>query len=639
MGNVQLVERKYQALEVTEKNEAIMHRWIAKLSDGGNTPSIENTKVALQAMAEWDNPTVKGRPSLITPYPGFGKSFLLEFYLWEKLRDRDTTTGLKNIRTDFGAIIVKSEREQVKALVDAINKSEKMPGHPQLTRIDKQPYAYGLYGYDPDAPDGMTPNYTAYKRQETDQEKYNIIVMTAQKLKQLTLQGALDDYRSFVNEAGERCDRSLLIIDEKPAVLENHKVTEDDLHRVIKWALARAHKKAEYQHLSTYLKRLRDALEDSEVLNKQILEPDADSKLFAIDHRIAYMLGNENQYEMLTKLRAMQHILNHGGMVTKYEDDKGALVCYISCAMKVHYDWTHLNASILDGTGHLAKEYVLINAELTHIRPVIPPQYENLHYYISEEHNLSRNTLKPFKDSEVIARMKRYCETIQRRHPDTKFLVITYKKYEEKLSKELDDNILLMTKYFDGGRASNEYIDCNGVIFLGNGFKTEDFYINMASVINGKVIDDKRLPSKTGATFTDKDVETFRLTNTLEDFMQELSRTRPVQKDVTIPVYMFHKDQTFIDRIKDECPGAKFSKYSASFKITGKAFTKHQIIELIESMKPGDKVKKSEWYKSKGITTKTFSKAMKTQEVIDAMTFNNVRVKGHYLVKDETQEG
>jgi len=631
MSDINLVSRNYQSTQVSDKNESIMYRWIARLADGGAKVPKEHAKVALQAMAEWDSPTVKGRPSIITPFPGFGKSYLLEEFLWHKMRDQDVTTGRRNIRTDFGAIIVKSKREEVKALVDTLNRGERIPGYPDKLR-DKDKFAYGLYGYDETAADGMTPTYEAYRMQKTVQQDFNIIVMTAEKLKNLTLQGDLDSYRSFVNTAEDRCDRSLLIIDEKPVVVENHRIDPRDLNEVIEWA--NSHRGQYYKDLAFQVIKLRNVLESPDIKDKELTIPDKEGRKFTLDKRIAYKLGNENNFESLTKLKAIQHILRQGGRVTKYED-KEKLVSYISCAIKVHYDWTQLNASILDATGHLAKEYVLINESMTHIRTDVAPQYENLQYYISEEHNLTKSSLKNEKFTDVITKMHNYCKEIQGRHPDVKFLVITYKKYEEALAKKIGDNVLLMTKYFDGGRGTNKYIECDGVIFLGNFFKTEDYYVNMASVINGRLLDDGVTPRKSGNTFKDGDVETFKLADSLESFIQELSRTRPVRKDQNIPVYMFTKDKEFINHIKGECPGAKFSSYSATFKIIGKESTKHEIAKLISNMKPGEKVKKSEWYKSKGIPVSTFADAMKTQTVTDTLIFNDVRAKGHYLVKEE----
>jgi hypothetical protein len=618
---------KLDVNQVDSKNEEIMHRWNFRMADGGHDVPTDNLRMALQILREWDAPTVKGRPSLITAYPGFGKSTLLELYLWHKLRDRDPDTGRNTLRTDFGAIIVKPKRSEVKALVEALNKGEGTGG---VHRKDR--YAYGMYGFNPDADDGMTPDRTSYDRQKTEQANYNVLVMTAEKLKQLTLQGALDSYRSFINGDGERCDRSLLIIDEKPTAVEYHQVTQRDLNELIEWASMQ--RKTQYRDdLYGHVRALRDLLENPDVLDKTLTEPTRKGRRFLIDKRIAYQLGDANDYSRLSKLRAIEHLVRYGGMVTKYENN-GRQVKHLSCAVKVHYDWTHLNASILDGTGHLALELALINEQLTHIRPNNPPRYDNLHYFVSKAHNLNKKSLGKKKEP-VLAKMKEYCEQIQQRHPGVKFLVITYKKYEPELKSALEGNPHLITKHFDGGRATNDFIDCDGVIFLGNYFKTTDYYVRMASAINGFEIEYCQKVDRSGGKFTDENVEDFRLANQLEDFMQELSRTRPVQKDVEIPVYMFTKDEAFIRKLNEECPGAKFDEYEAPTKITGKESAKHRVARMILAMEEGEEVHKATWYKEQGISKKAFSDAMKTQNVQCAMDQNNVKAKGHKLIKGD----
>lgn len=621
---------KLVGAKVSEKNEMIMRRWEIAMSNAGRTVKPKHLEMILTAMREWDAPTEKGRPSLINFYAGFGKSALLEFYLWEKLRDQNPVTGRKDIRTNFGAIIVKPTRASVCSFVDKLNRAD---GNGRTQKL-----AFGLYGYDPEANDyldangdwhSMTPDRATYDRQKTEQANYNIIVMTHEKLKQLSLAGELDHYRSFFNDKGERCDRPLLIIDEKPTVIECHTINYDDITDVLRWAVRQTHDG--YKRFCHYAKQLREILEDEGIEDKSIVEPIR--RKYLLDKRIAYQLGTENAYDKLAKLRAIEHLIRYGGMVTNYKEGKER-VMYLSCAIKVHYDWTHLNASILDATGHLAMELALINEQFTHIRQSTPPRYENLHYYVSKASTLSKGSLKNQKPSEVVSKMAEYCKQIGQRHKDVKFLVITYKKYEESLEKALAAHPNLRTKYFDGGRESNDYIDCDGVIFLGNYFKPTDYYIRMASTIHGREFPYCEKTDINGLKFTDDNVEDFRLANQLEDFMQELSRTRPMQKDSVIPVYMFTKDRKFIEKLKGECPGSTFDSYEAPVKVVGKEVVQHEIAKLILSMKAGDRLKKSEWYTAKGIPKTTFNSARKTETVQSALKQNNVTDKGQFFVKE-----
>jgi hypothetical protein len=623
---------KLVGTKVSGKHETVRHRWEIAMSEQGREVTTIHLEMILTAMREWDDPTVKGRPSLINFYAGFGKSYLLEFYLWEQLRDRNPDTGRKDIRTNFGAIIVKPSRRSVCRLVESLNIAD---GDGRT-----QKFAYGLYGYDPDAEDyineygvwqSKTPDRASYLRQKTDQANHNVIVMTHEKLKQLTLAGELDHYRSFFNDKGERCDRPLLIIDEKPTVIECHTVSYEDISEVIGWALRRNHDG--YKRFCRFAKQLQEILATDDIEDKAIIEPIRSKYL--LDGRIAFQLGAKNQYDKLAKLRAIEHLIRYGGMVTNYDNGKEQ-VRYLSCAIKVHYDWTHLNASILDATGHLAKELALLNesGELTHIRQNNPPRYENLHYYVSKASTMSKGTLGKQKPSEVVSKMAEYCRQIERRHPDTKFLVITYKKYEADLARALAAHPNLRTKYFDGGRESNDFIDCDGVIFLGNYFKPTDYYIRMASTIHGHEFPYCEKTDINGMSFTDANVEDFLLANQLEDFMQELSRTRPIQKDIDIPVYMFTKDSKFIDKLKGECPGATFDSYEAPVKITGKEWVQHEIAKLILSMKAGDKIKKADWYNAKCIKKTTFNSARKTDTVQSALKQNNVIDKGQFFIKE-----
>ncbi|MFC7062756.1 hypothetical protein ACFQIC_12925 [Halobacillus seohaensis] len=635
MGRNVLIEAPPIGRKVSNRNENIMRQWAIKITEGGRELTPEDYRMALTVMREWDEPSVKGRPSLVGAYMGFGKSALLSEYLWNKLRDQDVETGRQTIRTDFGAIIVLPKREQVKTLVDYLNAGPAVDSAGKM--MHRNTFAFGLYGFDPDAEDGMTPTYNAYREQETEQVGYNVLVMTHEKLKHLTLQGKIDKYRSFYNEQGRRCDRPRLIVDEKPSIVEHHKVTQRDLNEVIEWAtLQDFEKKPHYGDIYEQVRKLRDFLENPIVEDKALIYPEGESEDFRIDQRIAYMLGDANDFGRLEKLRGIEHIARHGGRVSKYKNESGKQVRYFSCATKVHYDWTQLNASILDGTGHLALEMALVNEseKLTHIRPENTPAYHNLSFYVSKAENLSRSSLKGKKEADVVAKMKTYCEQIQRKHPETKFLVITYKRYQESLNHALEGNDKLTTKYFDGGRATNDYIDCDGVIFLGNYFKPSDFYISMASTINGRSIEFCEATDSRGKHFKDEDVENFKLTNQLEDFMQELARTRPVQKSVQLPVYMFTKDEGFIEQLKQECPGAEFGTYEAPTKLSGKETAKHKVTQMILLMKPGEEVHKATWYKDNGISRKAFADSMNTQVVKEAMQENGVIVKGHFLIKE-----
>ncbi len=540
---------------------------------------------------------------------------------------------------EFGAVIAVERNVDVKRIANEINSK-----YGQMFRP-----AYAFYGYDAENPKECVLGHKTYKPGMCDkkncnipmnkcrvkmnhmiQHNYRIIVISHQRLKMYSQTGEMKHFQHWHNSMSSKFRRTHLIIDEQPPLLEIIRFDTDSLYTFLS-ILPQLENGIQFkqdftQPVYDLLKYLNTKTNAREVITAtEIPEFKFDAcfettwKDFTLEMPIISSLPV-----------ALESLYNYGGI---YINKNLSGLPEISTGYYLNNSWDFDRTIILDGTADISQRY-----KPQFFDKVYVPQlhtYEHLTFYSYNRFNLSRSTYKN-KIKLIPSLNKDIKEIVKKRD---KVYVVVYKEnresYERELEKEIKNgNVILRT--FGSTRGDNSMRDCDTIIFTGLIHKGELNYLSESLILNQDYkMNLNAQKHRKSRKFRDRNTEIIKISSWLEDFVQEVYRTRLRSHNLSqdVQAYLIVSDPDFLNLIEDYFKGCKIADWDpieTEKNIINS--TVQQIVEIIlYRIKAGeDKIQK----KSLGINREVLKKTLQRYpEINKILNANGVEICNRYFRK------
>ncbi|WP_342537601.1 hypothetical protein MKY15_11670 [Sporosarcina sp. FSL K6-1540] len=565
------VEEELQVIHITGKV-------IEQLNTYEQTPN-ERHKKYLRDIAQVLLKAYKDKPYLIPLDMGGGKSLLIEIYLQVMMKRNN----------DFGAVVVLGRIEDVKEIVEKLNKA-----------IGYQ-VAYPLYGFDKQecllnsrkgkdfnrcpASMGKTCPFTKecrYWTQNSEQENYPIVVMTSARLN--LKHDSLDTYNSYNkkgNESEKIGKREMLIIDEKPKLTKVETLNLKGFNLFTGSILEKLEGFDFNGKLKAYseFKNLVDKVKPIyrfDAVGREIFEPlDSNfglTEVFWKDFNSIY-----DYHDDAFKIpEILESIVRTGGHLEEIDNEKVS----ITTSTTIPYTkFGKYKTVIFDGTADIDIEYQHEKFHVINLEPI--RTYEGLTFFKCNQINGSKTSMQ---SEDKLQAFIKDVKAIADENPEEIIFVPVFKDnksyIEEYLQEYIDSNRVIVAHY-GSTRGSNKYKDCSIIVLGGILHKTENYYIGKANamyVTMGEILEDIS-SSNFGKMrrFNDHNIELIKLLDMLVDYSQEIKRSsqRDNSSNVKGKVYIFHNDEILLDIIGFKFPGSKIEKWSPKHIVEDYIFGKN----------------------------------------------------------------
>jgi len=597
------------AIRIQPLAAAIANQWLQELKFRHNAYNItpSETEFATMTFNAWLRDKAIDKPVIIAAPPAFGKSAMLSIYL------RMMTF---NFPDTFGAVVVKERLDDLRVLRDEIN---------EACGVKR---AFLIEGYDKE---NMTR--LDYEEQFYKQREYNVLLMTTKQLERQSLRDNLESFTSFETEAGKLQRRSLLLIDEKPSLILSHTLSARNINEFMSDVLEisrdnRGKLKSYYNRVRQVVEEVRSLLESPETETGEFMPTD---RSFKMPVRLVRDFAERYGHDQMATLRAVERVINAGGEYSTYEG-----VGIVTSTHTIHYKYTLFNTYILDGTGATDPEY--LSDDFYVVKPDSLLDYSNVLFRVCSSYSLSKTALKqsPQSMEAVVAMSKR----IISEHEGEKTLVVTYKDNVEAITEQLAEEIAsgkAKVKHFDGGRGSNDYVDCNNAIYIGTLFKGTTFYSTASQAVVGDrlgiTLERGHTMTSEGLTFNDEYSESYKKSDIAINLVQETNRLRAGRKPDNVTIYLFSRDTEMINVVGEHYPLAKFENYEPIEKLTGKRTAIDEIVDYFAGMEEGARVKQSTIYKEIDMQSQTFRRQVDTPKFKAALEKYNVTKEKTFFQK------
>lgn len=571
--------------------EAILlaREWRDNLTTNHGVSNITDEEEQFAAMTfnAWLRDMRLDRPVIIAAPPAFGKSAMLATYLRIMCARYPDT---------FGAVVVKERVKEIEELRDRIN---------EYCGIQR---AFTIEGFDIEK-----GNRLEYEEQFFKQRNYNVVLMTTKQLERQAVRDNLSSFTEFITDEGNSMRRSLLLIDEKPSLVLTHTLSARNLNEFMSDLVEVSRDR--HGKLKTYFNRVSQVVGELRVMlespDMEVGSMDAIERSFSMPVRLVRDFTQAFGYERMAKLRAVERVIQAGGEYSVY---KGLGV--VTSTHLVHYKYTLFHTYILDGTGATDPDYM--SSDFHIVQPSALLDYSNVTFRVCDSYSLSRTALKdsPQSVEAVVEMVKQIIGT----HDGQKTLVVSYVENVSVLETALADEIAAKkarVKHFDGGRGSNDYVDCDNAIYIGTLFKGTSYYVTAAQAVIGDRVgvelERGHTMTSAGLTFKDERTEGFKRADIAVNIVQETNRLRASRKPSNVTIYLFNRDAEMIEIVKRHYPLALFEEYEPIQRLTGKNTAIDAIIDYFAVMQNGERVKRSAIYKALDISAKTFSRQEGTE--------------------------
>ena len=580
-----------ETLEYYAEAAMLARRWRAELASQFGVFNItdDEEQFVTSTFNAWLRDQRTDRPIIIAAPPAFGKSSMLAVFL---------RTMSAQYPDTFSALVVKERVSDIEALRDDIN------------GYCGAPRAFAIKGYD-----ATTDSRLDYEEQFYKQREYNVVLMTTKQLERQAMRDNLSSFTEFVARDGRSLRRSLLLIDEKPSLVLSHTLSARNLNNFMSDVLevSRDRKgklKSYYNRVRQLVGELRTLLEspDTETGELRAVEPK-----FTMPVRLVRDFAEAYGHDRMTTLRAVERVISAGG-----EYNAGL----VTSTHVVHYKYTLFHTYILDGTGATDPDYM--GDDFYTVQPMALLDYSNVTFRVCDSYNLSRTALRqsPQSVEAVVDMTKQIIQT----HVGQKTLVVSYLENVARLETELAEEIAagkVRVKHFDGGRGSNDYVDCDNAIYIGSLFKGTSYYTTASQAVIGDrmgvKLDRGHTMTSAGLTFDDEFTEGFKRADIAVNLVQETNRLRASRKPGRVTIYLFNRDADMIEIIRQHYPLAKFEDYTPLQKLTGKKTAIDAIVDYFAAMPNGERVKQSTIYAELELSRNTFSRQVGTSKFQAAM--------------------
>ncbi len=586
------------------------HTFEGKLKSRGIQVSIDEINFSRVSYMAWNYQAPITTPISWSAPCGFGKSTMLKTWV---------TYNAHSNNILWGAIVALPKREQVKEFCESVNEEAgKLIACPLLGKGEE-----------------MTEEL--YLEQFKLQERAPVLVMTHKMLEIMVSQDKLNDFMTWIDDEGKSRRRINLFIDERPQFVDTPKLTITNIERLTE--LVRSVSIASNDYHKGYVTEVEKT---AEKLKKELKRPiskgqrqtfkvNAISPLFEVPRELFYdwVKHSEVTGEDYSLLGTFTEAVKRGGTCESNAQGVGLFVGRV-----VWQKVTSMNTHILDGSAVNDMSYEV--APFNVIAPVVPEgAYSNLTIKNCYKHNLGKSFFSAHKEG--FKNTVKLAKDTAKKHKS--LLVVVYKQFYEKYKEELAQEIeqgKVMLKWFDDERASNDYRDCDAILFLGMLRKSPAFYIEQAKVIFNKDFEGD-FNTRGGQNFTEKGVHDTYVSDLLTHRHQGASRVRPYKSKTAKTVYMFTTYEEIPAGLISEFEGATLEEWELPFSLTGKEKEPTSEERYLEFLKAGgfEKMKCSEVYKSiLEISSKQFARIKKAPEVLEVMKESGYVYEGNSIVKD-----
>ncbi|MGG3927685.1 DEAD/DEAH box helicase family protein [Metabacillus fastidiosus] len=505
----------------------------------------------------------KDKPYLIPLDMGGGKSLIINLFLQKNLESN----------REFGAVVVVERIEDVRRLANELNLAA------------SEEVAYPLYGFDSDecllnkqkgrnfdhcpASKGKSCSFKhqcRYWMQAEDQQKYPVVIMTSQRL---SLQSEnLKHYDVFYNKNGDKVERELLIIDEKPKMTYVKSLNGQEFKDYTDEIL----NKLESFHFDGELKEYYEFKGVVESVNL-LYEADEEGIRETFDHLNSNFSFSEEFWRVFNSIydytqevfqipNFLESIVQNGGCKEVLRTGK---VIITTSSYKQYKCFKNFKTMIFDGTADIDIEYSHEKFHIFNFESL--RSYEGLTFFRSD---LVSGTKTSMKDEDKLLSFCKDVISIAKENLHDKIYLPVFKGNKEFVIdylKEYIDSGQIIVAHYGATRGSNAYKECSIVILGGILHKTENYYLGKSLALHQqRDIDIKNVTSSNYdkvRRFDDPQNEIVKLLDMLVDYSQEIKRSkqRDNSKVVEGKVYIFHHDKILLDLISLKFPKSKMEKW------------------------------------------------------------------------------
>ncbi|WP_018933296.1 hypothetical protein [Gracilibacillus lacisalsi] len=576
--------------------------------------TLEEFNFVRASFGFWNYAGQMNTPMAHSAPAGFGKSTMLTEWSIYHGKEKGAL---------WGGIVAKPKREQVLEFAKEVNS--------QTGKLT----AFPLLGKD----ENMTEE--EYKEQFQLQESAPLLVMTHKMLEVLVSQGRLFEFSKWIDEEGNTRRRTTLLIDERPLFTETVTLTPSSIERLCD--LVRSVSVASSDEEKNYYSEIRKMAEKLKIellkpLSKQsrrVYTVPAVDPLWNIPSELAndWLNHSEALGEESNLLGVFQEAIKRGG-TCQVSGSEGNMGTSIMIGRQLWQEITYMNTHVLDGTaiGDLNYSFRPFNK----IAPVIPKgAYSQTTVKNCYKHNLGRRFFKDNK--KAITKTAKLAKEISKDH--NKLLVVVYQKLYDKFEKKLEREIALgkiVLKYFDDERSSNDYADCDAILFLGINRKSLGYYPEIARVVFDKeVVADNS--SSGGLSYEDEAVQLYFESDQATDRLQGIARSRNYKSNIPKTIYMFSMNKALPERLVEEYEGAVLEEWELPFSLTDKEAKETSLDCYLAYLRVGDfsnkGVKCSYVYnKVLKVDRRTYSRIKNAPEVIDLMNELGIAYQGNSIM-------
>lgn len=524
------------------EHEAVTDAIIAKLKKRKQTVSDSHRHALLNIAKVIDTPvSAKERqtPTIIPAVPGLGKTTFIVEYLKHRLSKND----------GFGAVVVVERQGVIDDIVAKISSycAFGMKGY------EKDYCAMGYQNYKPSQCKTCDVKDCRVKTNFIRQEKYPVVVISHKRLFDMSdrddLLGNLRTWKRVkpsntwtfkngkIRRSYDKLARELLLIDEKPTLLEN--IPTD----IGMWDTLIAETN---EYLPEYNDEVEKAVESVRNLYNKTTNY---GKIKAVDDEFKWTkefvdswndlyLGDHPEYPVI-----LQNILREGGLYNKNEK---------RTITTIHYSnvyWQDYHSFIYDGTANVDPDYLEDKFQFLSLPPM--REYHNLTIHLCMEQNLSKGFFE--KHDTVIGRI---ADDIKQIASHGQTYVVCYKLYENELKQCLEDTDNVAIEHYGNTKGANHLNNNNNIVCVGILHKGESYYLSKNLTLNGDTGYDVNTTGKI-RRFKDENAEAIKVYEMVTEMAQEIFRTklRNHSSDEEIHAYICTRDANVINALREYFPG------------------------------------------------------------------------------------
>ncbi|MGE7648009.1 hypothetical protein ACQKM1_09415 [Peribacillus frigoritolerans] len=596
------------AKEVSDNIHArvMLSRFLDKMSKRGIKYDSSEKELMKLTFHLWMMETQTGSPVVIALPPSFGKSTaLIEFALY-----------MTELAPFFGMVVVKDERKQVLEFASEVNE-----------RAGRK-VAYSLLG----RTDEMTS--TDYREHLDESQFFPVLVMTKAMFQ---VRSEMKDIERFAFWTDKRFKtrhrRTTLLLDEPPTFETTCEFTAKKLTGFLDLVREFAYKadgsqEDYYTDIRSKVMLLRDLIEDSNI--EEGFLPAIDSS-FYLPEKLKKDWSFKYEGDEGNQLAVFEVMVRDGVYKTKSKKKVSLTATY-----STHLDWTAFNPFILDGTGHIDSTYNRFNFPTLSLTEE-EGKYNHVRFrYHSTTGTYSKTSIKETKNSlDKIADM-----VIEIAKPYESTMVVCHKEFYDELRERLKLYIFageIKLRWFNNGRSSNEFDQCDSAIFIGELDKGSAVHHSVACLRYGNDITAGFRVNRHKKQFSDERVKEVYMNDASIQRIQDVHRLRARNRKTQLDFYFVGKNDDLVREVHEHFSGSTLEGFDPKSEGLVEPPAKVKFANWLHEFskkESGSWVKAKEVYTEMNVSSRNWTEVKKDPEILTLMTILKVKFEGQKIVKD-----